>query len=178
MPAERVVTFIDGFNLCHAVDNLRRPHLKWLNLWALSEVFLRRRSQQLRAVYYFSAFAEWLPDKAKRHQEYVKALIAIGVTPVIAKFKHKDRRCPSCNHSWTGHEEKETDVNIALALMHGAYRDEYDHAFLISRDSDLAPAVRKVGAEFPQKRITIIAPPNRGHSTELLSAVPPHSRHE
>lgn len=170
MPVERVRCYIDGFNLYHAINDLGKPHLKWVDLMALSTVFLMTRSQRLDGVFYFSAFAKWWPEREKRHRAYVDALTARGVQCVMGHFKKKDRRCPKCHYSWTGHEEKETDVNIALALLGHAYKDAFDHAFLISRDSDLAPAVRMVRAEFPHKKVTIIAPPNKGHSTELLSA--------
>ena len=43
----------------------------------------------------------------------------------------------------------------------------------MTRDSDIAPAVRMVRALFPDKDVTIIAPPNRGHSSEILAAQPP-----
>ena len=32
----------------------------------------------------------------------------------MAEFKDKDRRCPRCKHKYKGHEEKETDVHLAL----------------------------------------------------------------
>ena len=116
MPRDRVTCFIDGFNLYHAIDSMREQHLKWVDLWSLSETFIKRRSQSLQEVYYFSAYAPWLPEKMKRHRLYVSALIATGVTPIMAKFKDKDRWCPNCGHHWIGHEEKETDVNIALII--------------------------------------------------------------
>lgn len=170
MSVERVRCYIDGFNLYHAIQDLRKPHLKWVDLMALGEVFLMRRSQRLDAVFYFSAYAEWWPERAKRHRAYVAALAARGVHCIMGHFKKKDRSCPRCHHSWTGHEEKETDVNIALAMLNHAYKNEFDHAFLFSRDSDIAPAVRMVRAEFPRKKVTIVAPPNKGHSTELIAA--------
>lgn len=66
------------------------------------------------------------------------------------------------------HEEKETDVNLALAMLDLAYKDRYDHAFLLSRDSDLAPAVRMVKQNFPHKKVTVFSPYNYRHSSELL----------
>src|SRR5262249_41727666 len=142
--SQRVICFVDGFNLYHAVNRLNAPYLKWVNLWLLASVFIRPKSQQLVDVFYFSAFADWLPQSKKRHIQYVKALVASGVNPVIGKFKSKDRNCPKCAHKWSGHEEKETDVNIALAMLNLAYKDRYDHAFLVSNDSDLAPAIHMV----------------------------------
>lgn len=171
MPMIRVVSFIDGFNLYHSINNLRRPHLKWVDLWALSEVFVRPKSELLVDVLYFSAYATWLPSPYRRHRQYVAAQVARGVTPVMGQFKEKDRRCKGCGAKWTAHEEKETDVNIAISLTRLGYRDELDRAVVITRDSDLAPAIRAFVADFPKKSITIVAPPSRyGHSTELVNA--------
>ncbi len=124
----------------------------------------------MQSVYYFSAYADWLPEAKSRHLRYVKALIAEGVTPVMGKFKNKDRKCSKCGYKWQSHEEKETDVNIALALVNLAYQDKYDRALLISNDSDLAPAIHMVRNNFPHKNITTIVPPNYRHSNELIQA--------
>src|SRR5829696_9188995 len=40
-PMSKVACYIDGFNLYHSIDELRKPHLKWVNLWALAESFVR-----------------------------------------------------------------------------------------------------------------------------------------
>ena len=170
MDQQRVVCFVDGFNLYHAINRIGDQCLKWVDLWALSSVFVRPKSQQLVDVFYFSAYPDWLLQSKKRHVQYVKAITAFGVKPVLGKFKFKDRRCPDCGHKWHGHEEKETDVNIALAMLNLAYQDRYDHAFLISNDSDLAPAIRMVRRHFPEKRITTIVPPHYFHSNELIQA--------
>lgn len=168
MSRERAVAFVDGFNLYHAVARLERPHLKWIDLRALVHRYVQTKSETLVAVYYFSAYADWLPGARRRHGLYVDALTATGVTPVMGKFKPKSRWCPRCRRSWTGHEEKETDVNIALQLLDGGYRNKFDHALLISRDSDLAPALRMLRERFPEKRLTVVAPPLAGHSNEML----------
>lgn len=166
---ERVAAFIDGFNLYHAIADLRQPHLKWVDLWALPETFIKRRTQRLDDVYYFSAFATWLPEALQRHRAYVRALRTTGVNVILGAFKKKQRNCRNCGHSWVGHEEKETDVNIAVAMLMEAFNNTYDHAFLVCQDSDLAPAVRRVTAELG-KQVTVIVPPGRRHSTELIQA--------
>ncbi|MBA3603353.1 MAG: NYN domain-containing protein [Parachlamydiaceae bacterium] len=51
-----------------------------------------------------------------------------------------------------------------------AYKDKFDHAFLISNDSDLAPAIHMVYKNFPKKHITTIVPPHYTHSNELIKA--------
>lgn len=166
----RVVCLVDGFNLYHAIKRLKRPELKWLDLWTLAERHTRPKSEQLTQVIYFSAYANWLPAQKKRHEIYVRALKEKNVTVVMGHFKEKSRACFKCGARWKGHEEKETDVNIALTLQRLAHRDEFDRCLLVTRDSDLAPAVRMVLADFPQKIITPVCPPNYGHSSELIQA--------
>jgi len=167
---QRVICFVDGFNLYHAIDKLNEPYLKWVNLKCLASVFIRPKSQRLIDVYYFSAYANWLPESKKRHLQYVKALTSAGVKLVMGRFKSKSKKCPKCKTTWNGHEEKETDVNIALALLNLAYKNEYDHACLISNDSDLAPAIHMVRENFPNKEFTTIVPPHYFHSNELIKA--------
>jgi uncharacterized LabA/DUF88 family protein len=166
----RVTAFVDGFNLYHALHDLNRPYLKWLNLRALCQHFAPQPQFQLDTIYYFSAYATWRVRPYRRHREYVTALRAVGVTPILGRFKIKNRECRRCGTSWQDHEEKETDVNIALRLLLGAVKNEYDRALLISGDSDLAPAVRAVKKECPSKNIRIIAPVNRAYSMDLYRA--------
>ncbi|GAA2880506.1 hypothetical protein GCM10010837_37060 [Aminobacter niigataensis] len=89
----------------------------------------------------------------------------------MGHFKAKNRKCKSCGAVWISHEEKETDVNIALWLVNEAYKDNFDEAFVLSRDSDLTPAIKMLLAEFPSKAIKVISPPNAGHSKEMANLV-------
>lgn len=168
----RTIAYIDGFNLYHAIDDLREPHLKWVDLWALSETLLRR-DQQLAAVKYFTAYATWRPGSYRRHQRYVAALEARGVTPVIGRFKAKSVRChASCGQTYVTHEEKETDVNIGVHLMADALQDRFDRALVISADTDLNSAVALTRAEAAGKRIDLVAPPGRkGRNSAALFEV-------
>lgn len=163
----RLSVYVDGFNLYHAIDHLKRPHLKWLDLWQLAEL-LKGDGEAVRSVHYFSAHATWLPDKFARHREFVAALKSVGVTIHLAKFKEKPRECKKCGARWIHHEEKETDVDIAVHLVADALRDQFDRAIIISADSDLAPAIKIVRALAPRKRLMVAAPPGRfGHARDL-----------
>jgi uncharacterized LabA/DUF88 family protein len=164
-----VCIYIDGFNLYHALAKLGDNRVKWLDLNALSHRLISPKSEKVQSIFYFSAFAHWLPAKMARHEIYVKALEARGVTCILGHFKNKDRRCPSCGYTWTGHEEKETDVSIGISLLNDAYKQRYDKAYLVTRDSDLMPAVRMVRTEFPAKQIVAVAPPLMGHSNDLIT---------
>lgn len=174
MLPERVICFVDGFNLYHSLDSIQEPHLKWLDLRLLFTRLKKSKSQIITNIYYFSAYPTWKKDSYQRHRIYVSALISTGVIPIMGQFKNKPRQCKNCSIKWTNHEEKETDVNIALALLDLAYKDQYDHAFVLTRDSDLAPAIRKVKENFPNKKITILAPYISRHSTELLQTADSH----
>ncbi len=164
----RSAFFIDGFNLYHALLRLNAPHLKWVDLRSLMNR-QTSKSETVGAVYYFSAYADWLPGPRSRHERYVAALIASDVTVILGNFKKKDRYCKHCGHISIGHEEKETDVNIALCLLNEAYKDTYDRAYVVSRDSDLKPAISMVRSEFPGKEVIVVAPPHFGHSVDLLA---------
>ena len=171
MDLQRVVCLIDGLNLYHAISALSRPELKWVDLRNLSKVFLKSHSEKLSGVFYFSAYAEHISESSQKCQKaHVRALELTNVTTILGHFKEKNRKCPSCSHRWIGHEEKETDVNIALFLLNLAYQNAFDRAVVISNDSDLAPAIRMVRKYFPQKRITTVSPPHYFHSRELIQA--------
>lgn len=168
---ERVIFFIDGFNLYHAIKALNANHLKWLDLHKLCLNFAPTSQFTIESIYYFSAEATWLPDAFLRHKAYLAALKSTGVIPVLGKFKEKDRGCNSCSAKWKAHEEKETDVNIALHVLDLAYQNSFDKAVIISADSDFSPALRLAKQRFPEKKFHILTPTGRKHSWELVNAV-------
>ncbi len=167
----RICVYIDGYNLYHAIDSLKEDKLKWLDLNSLVHHFLNTNLHSLQNIYYFSAYATWRNEAFKRHKIYERALVNSGVKTIMGKFKKKDRFCKNCKSKWIGHEEKETDVNIALYLLNDAYQDKYDEAIIISQDSDLFPAIKLVKKYFPEKNIKIITPPNLHHSKEMAQIV-------
>ena len=162
MPQRRVSVYIDGFNLYHAVDALSEDHLKWLDLWKLSET-LAGPGEVVTCVKYFSAYATWREDSYRRHQTYVAALKAHGVQFIEGKFKRKRVQCRLCQDAYLTHEEKETDVNIGVHLMADALKGRFDRALVVSADTDLNAAVRHTRDETAGRNleINIVAPPGR-----------------
>lgn len=166
---KRVIGYIDGFNLYHSIDDLNKPHLKWLDLQALVKS-IARSGESVEHVYYFSAYATWRSLGAQtRHREYVKALTHQGVECVLGHFKKKTRKCNSCGDTWDAHEEKETDVHLGARLVADAYEDRFDRALIITADSDLVPAVNIVSSAFPAKEIFAVSPPGRHAHARGLS---------
>ncbi len=154
----RVSLFVDGFNLYHSVKF--NPRYKWLDIRALFAATFPHLSTNL-TVYYFTALAHWLPKSMSRHNVFIRALRTTGVKCIYGNFKPKDRYCPLCGRYYEAHEEKESDVNLAVQLVSLAYRDEYDIGIILSGDNDLSPAIQEVKAYFPSKRIGVLLPINR-----------------
>lgn len=168
MNKKRVACYIDGFNLYHAIDDLKQNHLKWVNLFSLSEAFIKKTTEEIINVFYFTAYAFWLPDAEKRHRAYVDAISHFGVTPVFGHFKHKTARCKACGAAWKTHEEKQSDVNLATYLIHHAHLNLYDKAMIISADFDLCSVIQLVKDSMPNKEISVLVPPNRYNITNEI----------
>ncbi|WP_103615282.1 NYN domain-containing protein [Campylobacter concisus] len=166
----RTNAYIDGFNLYHSILDLHDNKLKWLNLRALCERFLRQ-DDILNDVYFFSAYLTHNQDKFSRHQNYVKALQSVGVTPIMGKFKKKYPKCKLCHRQYQTYEEKESDINIAITLLRDAFLDDFDKAFLITADTDLVSTIKMIKGVFPQKRIILLTPPKRHiYARELIQS--------
>lgn len=157
----KVVCFIDGFNVYHALnDNEKHPEYrkyKWLNYWKLAERFVRNDDQLVR-VLLFTAYAHWMPDKVERHERLVKAVEAQGVEMIPGRFKRKQERCRKCHKYYWTHREKRTDVNIATYLLKLAFLDRFDTAIVISADGDLIPVIEAARELFPNKRVGVVTP--------------------
>ena len=86
----------------------------------------------------------------------------------MGNFKKKPRYCKTCNRTWIGHEEKESDVCLAVTLVKEAVKNSFDLALIISADSDIAPAIRTVKELTPEKKVKILIPPDLFCPFELL----------
>lgn len=157
----RVHMFIDGFNLYHAVmnDSTLRQY-RWLNFRKLGESLIPKR-EELSRVFYFTAFYPGDSAKRVRHQTFIDAQRLHGVETVLGAFRRKDKFCAHCKRTFSGYEEKETDVNIVSMLFRTAINDEFDKAMILSGDSDLVPAIQALKASFPQKELEVVFPPHR-----------------
>ena len=81
----------------------------------------------------------------------------------------------ACKQTYRTYEEKRTDVNIAVAMLEGAVRGDYEKAILISADSDLVPAIRAVRRVRPGTCIVVVAPV--GRKAEALWNAADHRLH-
>lgn len=179
---KKVTYLIDGFNLYHSVRIAQRKlgaPTKWMDIKKICESRLQNIRAavgckvQLESVYYFSAYAHHLNDPAivQRHQNFVRCLEDSGVKVEINRFKPKEIQCPVCKATIVKHEEKETDVSIALKLLEVCVQDRCDIAVVMSGDTDLAPAVRTAKKLCPDKYIFFMFPAYRKNK-ELAQLCP------
>lgn len=164
----RYCFYIDGFNMYYAMQGCYSKY-KWLNYRKLCED-VAGPSNTVEKVCYFSAFVTWKRDSYERHKVYIKALRSVQVDFIKGRFKEKDIRCHLCGKKFTSHEEKQTDVNIAIGLLSDAINDDYDRAVIVSADSDLIPAMQAVRKHCPTKEVGVMFPIGR-NSFELKKEV-------
>ena len=166
---ERVIVYVDGFNLYFGMLDAGLDYCKWLNLVLLVENLLQL-NQVLVQVKYFTSSVSNDPDKQKRQTTYIEALESVGVNIYYGNYQSDKIKCKKCNNVWPKFNEKMTDVNIATQILIDAYQDKYDMAMLISGDSDLVPPIKAVHEIFKNKRVFAAFPPKRHNQSVALVA--------
>ena len=185
----KVSFVIDGFNLYHGIKDAQRNTdlrpLKWLDLRRLCESIISSGfgpGAVLSEIHYVSAYANHLaklnPGVVFRHKSFVEAVEDTGVNAIIHKFKRKTTiatldRCRFRMGRWrfrfparwlkvivTGHEEKETDVYIAVKMFELA-QSGTDTIVIVSGDTDLRAAVDGVLRCYPGVQVYVAFPPLR-----------------
>ncbi len=157
----RVVVFVDGFNLYHFINARRDLRMfKWLDLSTFCKRFLPSNSQIVQ-IQYFTALPTWNQKKRNRHELYIKALESIGVKVIKGRFKKIPKSIKlnyRCELVYNTHEEKQTDVNIAVEMMLSAFREELDIAQLISGDTDFESIIDAYTRYFPNIKVQLVVP--------------------
>ncbi len=164
MKAERVIAYIDGFNLYFGLKDKKWSCYYWLNLKLLCHSFTNKpgRPQRLLLVKYFTSRITGPPDKKKRQSTYLEALNTIEEIQLFCGiYQPTPFVCKKCGHKNEEPEEKMTDVQLATALVSDAYQNNYDTAFVVSGDRDLVPAIEIIKSKPLYKRAVVIFPPMR-----------------
>lgn len=200
MEKKRILALIDGYNYYHKIntffETFQKP-VKWINYRLLLNSILNSESDDIEnaSIFYFSAISTSAGEKSIiKHLTFIEALKTVNIDITLGKFKIKDiprcrekERCSACRNITDDndrylrrHEEKETDVNIAIKLIEATLLDQYDKCFLFSGDGDFVPAVKRALFLKPEKKIIIVPPPpcttekdisqSRYACTELIEA--------
>ncbi len=135
---ERIVILVDGSNFYHYTKGFSLTHLLEFNYKEFGD-FLARGREIVSATYYIGKMREKSGDLRSRklmadQQRLVSRLQQFGWQ---ISFGHM-------LIDGGGQREKGVDVQIAVDLVVGAYENQYDSALLVSSDTDLIPAIRKI----------------------------------
>ncbi|MFZ8783933.1 NYN domain-containing protein [Thermocrinis sp.] len=134
---ERVIVFIDGSNVFHAIRslNIRIDYSKLVN-------FLVEDRRLIRAYFYGAVpqekdikknSQEW--ESFLRQKRFLEELALQGIKVKTASL----RRLPSGEFM-----EKEVDIMLATDMLSLAYKNAYDTAILVTGDSDFSYTVEEI----------------------------------
>ncbi len=163
----KTIVYVDGFNLYYGA--VKDTSLKWLNIHRMCELHLPK--DQVVGVKYFTAKIISRPDDPQKHirqQVYLRALRTPPNLEIIYGHYSEHPKWMRLTNPQPGRpyfaevirtEEKGSDVNIAINLLHDGYQKKYELAVLVTNDSDLLSAIQivqndlvlKVGILNPQK---------------------------
>ena len=164
----RVITYIDGYNLYHAlIDKGWRRYL-WLDLPKFSQRLLKF-NQELVMTKYFTSRTTGGNAKRQRQTKYIEALKTLNYLEISeGRFQDEPEKCPRCKFIYTIPKEKKTDVSIAAEMLCDAFNNECEIAILVSADADLVPAIEAIKRHCQNKRVVVAIPPGK-NCEELIS---------
>ena len=167
---ERVIAYVDGYNLYYGLREKRWKRFYWLNIQAMVGHLLKL-PQTLLATKYFTTIVRQ-PDAKRRLQAvYLEALRTLSDFQIFyGHFLSDAVVCRNCGYTYEAYHEKMTDVNIAVELMTDAFQDRFDMALLVSADSDLISPIRSVQSLFNSKRVVVAFPPDRSSKAIIQTA--------
>jgi uncharacterized LabA/DUF88 family protein len=187
----KTVVYVDGFNLYYRA--LKNSRHKWLNLQALCQASLPRICN-IVAINYYTARVSGRPnpDSARDQNIYLEALktlphlqIHLGNFQVTNKWMFLAQpiefRPPGTIPNPVPvfarvikTEEKGSDVNLGTHLVRDAFTGAFEHAVIVTNDTDLREPLRIVVQEAGLP-VTLLTPTVR--PTEDLKRLAIHIRH-
>lgn len=163
---QRVIAYIDGFNLYFGLKAARWKRFYWLNLQTLVKTLLKPE-QELVFIKYFTSRISYPPDKQQRQSAFIEAIETLNDLKIFyGHYQANPQYCRKCGNREMIPSEKMTDVNIAVEMMSDAYQGHFETALLLSADSDLSSPIVTIKNLFPEKRVIVAFPPMR-HSAQL-----------
>ena len=167
--------YIDGFNLYHRA--LKGTEFKWLNLRILAEILFP--NDVIRHICFFTALVNARPqnpNQLSRQQTYLRALSTLpGFQAYFGTFLPRTKIRPLARPvaglpqyvEFLDSEEKGSDVNLAMRLLVDGFTGAYEHAAIVTNDSDFSGPIKYVRDDLGL-RITVVNPDYRSKTNRDL----------
>ncbi|KKS73529.1 hypothetical protein A2781_02370 [Candidatus Gottesmanbacteria bacterium RIFCSPHIGHO2_01_FULL_42_27] len=135
MKLSKSIIIFDGSNFYHKLKDAGFPHPSRFDYQAFSK-HLTSKSKLVSKYYCIGKIRAKQEDKKARllmakQQKFITKLSQQGFTIQFGYLLKTDKQF----------HEKGVDVQIAVNILKGAYRNIYDLVYLVSSDSDLLPAI-------------------------------------
>ena len=188
----KTIVYVDGFNLYYRA--LKGTNHRWLDLHALCQRVLPNHCDIVGINYYTARISGRIdPTSPKDQNSYLKALATLphvrahfGNFQVTDKFMYLVQPVEFRPASQTPAqptprfakvlktEEKGSDVNLGVHLVRDAFMGAFEHAAVITNDTDLVEPLRIVvqDAKLPLTLLTPVAKP-----AESLRRIATHVRY-
>lgn len=188
----KTIVYVDGFNLYYRA--LKGTNFKWLDLHKLCTTVLPAHCQITAINFYTARISGRIdPTSPKDQHAYLKALATLpGLTAHFGSFQVRDKMMFLSSplafqprHATAPvpvprfanvvkSEEKGSDVNLGVHLVRDALLGRFEHAAVITNDTDLAEPLRIVvqDAKLP---LTLLSPVSK--PAESLKRLATHVRH-
>lgn len=155
--------YVDGFNVYYGL--VKDTPYKWLDLKALFGKVLPPECS-IDTIKYYTAMVKARPHDPHapiRQAAYLNALQA-HIPQLKVKMGHfisKEADLPLADGTWKivrviKSEEKGSDANLAVHLVHDAWQHAYQCYVVVTNDSDLAEAFRIVSKVLKRRLILLI----------------------
>ena len=103
---ERVIAYVDGYNLYFGLREKRWKHFYWLNIQAMA-AHLLKAGQTLVATHYFTAVLQRPEAKRRRQAAYLEALGTLANCDIhYGQFLAETVVCRTCGASYETYHEK------------------------------------------------------------------------
>ena len=146
---KRVVTFVDGQNLYHAVrETFGYTHPNY-DIAALARLICQQKGWQFLQARFYTGIPNPQDDAFWNHFWIgkLRALSWQGVHTYSRPLHYRNKRIKlpdGTEHTFLTGEEKGIDVRIALDVVRMAHRREYDVALVFSQDQDLSEVADEI----------------------------------
>ena len=154
--------YVDGWNFYHGIDKPDLHPLGFCDFRRLGKRLLGAGTTVDKVTYFTSK--DHNPYRKEKQEFWLDALRSVGIEVADPGFFQYSEQ----KHS---HEEKTTDVCLALRLAEDARTGSHDTVLLISADADFVPALELAKKHKRDLIVRVAFPP--GHKCRRLEAIDP-----